>query len=149
MKKRPAIPKDELRPECDLSKLKPAPANRRPKVSLADLINALPKPLRSSFTICRRVPIPPATSAQSMNCVSRMPECRNRLKRCSGRFNASSARKTHERHLQRPIPEQYLFTDDHQATLRLHSNVFPSPEPIASQAGADPATEAQALLILS
>jgi uncharacterized coiled-coil protein SlyX len=39
---------DDVRPEYDFSKLKlkPAPANRRPKVTLIDLINALPKPLR-------------------------------------------------------------------------------------------------------
>jgi len=37
---------DELRKEYDIKKLKPAPANRRPKVSLTDLISALPKPLR-------------------------------------------------------------------------------------------------------
>ena len=37
---------DDLRPEYDFSKLKPAPANRRPKITLIDLINTLPKPLR-------------------------------------------------------------------------------------------------------
>jgi uncharacterized coiled-coil protein SlyX len=37
---------DDLRPEYDFSQLKPAPANRRPKVMLLDLINGLPKPLR-------------------------------------------------------------------------------------------------------